>query len=123
MALPAGVSKGSIQAVYEALTNGDARTIPASPEATNTPAAVALTASTSATLLAANASRIRFTIYNTLATALFCRKAASAATAAAGGYDFVVPPLGLWVSDVKEYAGEIRGICATAGSVNVSESV
>lgn len=122
MALTAGIAKGSLQAIYEALTGGDAR-VSASPETTNAPAAVVLAASTSNTLLAANTSRIRFTIYNPLATALFCRKAASAATAAAGGYDFVVPPLGLWVSDAKEYAGEISGICATAGSVNVSESV
>ena len=92
-------------------------------ETTVTSSAVALSANTSGTLLAANASRIRFTIYNPLATTLYVRKAASAATASAGGYDIAVPSLGTYFGDAYEYAGEIRGICATAGNVAVSESV
>lgn len=95
-------------------------------ETTNTPAAVTLVASTAKNLLAASATRIRATIYNPLATTLFVRKAtlaSSAATVSAGGYDFVVPPLQTWVSDPYEWAGGYNGICATAGNVNVSESV
>lgn len=95
-------------------------------ETTSTPAAVVLVASTAKDLLAANAARIRATIYNPLATTLFVRKAtlaASAATVSAGGYDFIVPPLQTWVSDPYERAGGYNAICATAGSVNVSETV
>jgi hypothetical protein len=92
-------------------------------ETTNTSAAVTLTANTSATLLAANASRIRFIISNPLATTLFVRKAASAATASAGGYDVAVPSGGSYISDAYEYAGQIRCICATAGDVGISEAV
>lgn len=95
-------------------------------ETTATPAAVALTASTAATLLAANANRVRMVLYNPLATALFVRKATlagSPATVSAGGYDFVIPSLGTFISDPFEYPGAYNGICATAGSVNVSETV
>lgn len=96
------------------------------PETTVTPAAVVLVASTAKDLLAANANRIRAVINNPLATPLYVRKstlAGSAATVAAGGYDFVIPSLGTFISDVLEYEGGYNGICATAGSVNVSESV
>lgn len=96
------------------------------PETAVTPAAVVLVASTAKDLLAANANRIRATIFNPLATTLYIRKATlagSAATAVAGGYDYAVPSLGTFVSDPLEYAGGYNGICATAGSVNVSESV
>lgn len=94
-------------------------------ETTVTPAAVTLVASTANTLLAANTSRIRFTIINPLATPLYVRKAvvATAATAAAGGYDFVVGPGQQYQSEAGEYAGALNGICATAGNVGVSESV
>lgn len=106
--------------------SGNLAAITAPSETTNTPGAVVLLASTAKDLLAANANRIRATIYNPLATPLFVRKAtlaASAATAVAGGYDFVIAAGGSWISDPKEWAGGINGICATAGSVNVSESV
>lgn len=95
-------------------------------ETTATPVAVTLVALTAKDLKAASATRIRLTIYNPLATTLFVRKAtlvASAATVSAGGYDFVVPPGSTWVSDPYEWAGGYNGICATAGDVNVSESV
>lgn len=95
-------------------------------ETTNTPAAVTLVASTAKNLLAASATRLRATIINPLATTLYVRKAtlaASPATVAAGGYDFIVPPGATWVSDPYEWAGGYNGICATAGDVNVSESV
>lgn len=92
-------------------------------DTTVTPAAVALSASTSAVLLSANANRVRFIIGNPLATDLGVRKAASAASLTAGGYDFIVPAGTAYVSDPFEYLGELRGFCATAGSVNVSESV
>lgn len=93
-----------------------------------TPAAVTLVAATSNTLLAANANRIRAVIINPLASPLFVRLAASAATAAAGGYDYVVPPVsggvpGQLVLAPGEYSGQIRGICASAGDVGVSEQV
>jgi hypothetical protein len=95
-------------------------------ETASTPAAVTLVASTAKDLLAANAARIRATIYNPLATALFVRKAtfaASPATVSAGGYDFVIAPGGHFISDPYEFAGGYNGICATAGNVNVSESI
>lgn len=93
-------------------------------DGTVTPAAVALSANTSAVLLAANANRVRFRIHNPLASDLYVRMASSAPTAAAGGYDFVVPANGgQYLSDPLEYSGQLRGICATAGSINVSESV
>jgi len=126
MALPASVSKDSIRAVYEALIAGDAITRPAVAETTNTPVAVTLVASTAKDLKAASATRIRLVIYNPLATTLFVRKAtlaASPATVSAGGYDFIVPSGSTWVSDPYEWAGGYNGICATAGDVNVSESV
>jgi hypothetical protein len=95
-------------------------------ETTVTPAAVTLVANTAKNLLAANANRIRATIYNPLATTLYVRKAtlaSSAATASAGGYDFTIVPFGTFISDPYEWAGGYNGICATAGDVNVSESV
>ena len=92
-------------------------------ETTVTPAAVALSANTNATLLAANANRIRFIVSNPLATSLFVRKSASATTASAGGYDFAVPPGGTYISDPYEYLGQLTCLCATAGSVGISESV
>lgn len=95
-------------------------------ETTSTPAAVILVASTAKDLLAANTDRIRATIYNPLATTLFVRKATfagSPATVSAGGYDFVVPAGAIWISDAYEWSGAYNGICATAGSVNVSESI
>jgi hypothetical protein len=95
-------------------------------ETTVTPAAVTLVANTAKALLAANSNRIRVVIFNPLATTLFVRKAllaTSAATVAAGHYDFVVPAGGTWVSDPKEWTGDLNGICVTAGDVNVSESV
>lgn len=95
-------------------------------ETTNTPAAVTLVANTAKDLLAASATRIRATIHNPLATALYVRKAtlaASAATASAGGYDFVIPSGGTFISDPYEWAGGYNGICATAGDVNVSQGV
>lgn len=95
-------------------------------ETTATPVAVTLVASTAKDLKAANATRIRLTIYNPLATTMFVRKAtfaASRATVSAGGYDFIVPSGATWVSDPYEWAGGYNGICATAGDVNVSESV
>lgn len=91
-------------------------------ESTVTPTQVALSASTSAALKTATVGRIRFVIYNPLATVLYVRKAASAASATA--FDFTVPANGgQYFSDAYEYAGELRGFCTTAGSVNFSESV
>lgn len=107
-------------------TPGDAVTAQKATETTSTPASVTLVASTAINLLAANAARIRATIYNPLATSLFVRKATlagSPATVAAGGYDFVIPSGGIWISDPYEYLGGLNGICATAGAVNVSETV
>lgn len=92
-------------------------------DTTVTPAAVTLVAATSNTLLAANTARVRFRIINPLATTLYVRLAASAATAVAGGYDIIVPSGTEYVSDPYEYLGQIRGICATAGDVGISESV
>lgn len=95
-------------------------------EITPTPAAVTLIANTAKNLLAANANRVRVTVHNPLATALYIRKATlatSPASMAAGGYDFVIPSGSQWISDPKEWAGGINAICATAGDVNVSESV
>ena len=126
MALSAGVSIDSIRAIVETLRNGDSVSRPAVAETTNTPVAVTLVASTAKDLKAASATRIRMTIYNPLATTLFVRKAtlaASAATVSAGGYDFIVPAGNTWVSDPYEWAGGFNAICATAGDVNVSESV
>lgn len=97
-----------------------------SKETTVTPAAVTLVALTAKDLKAASATRIRLSIYNPLATTLYVRKAtfaASPATVSAGGYDFIIPPGATWVSDPYEWAGGYNGICATAGDVNVSESV
>jgi len=122
--LPTGVSSDTVRAVYEAMIAGLGGGSP--PETTNTPVAVTLVASTAKDLKAASATRIRMTIYNPLATTLFVRKAtlaASAATVSAGGYDFIVPANATWVSDPYEWAGGYNGICATAGDVNVSESV
>lgn len=105
---------------------GAAPGLTAPKETTVTPAAVTLVASTAKALLAANAARIRATFINPLATPLYVRKAllaTSAATAAAGGYDFVVGPGQQWQSEAGEYAGAYNGICATAGDVGVSESV
>jgi hypothetical protein len=96
------------------------------PETTSTPVAVTLVANTAKDLLAANASRVRFSIANPLATTLYVRKATLAdnpATASAGGYDFYIPSGAQYISDPKEWAGGLNGICATAGDVNVSESV
>lgn len=125
MALPSGVSKDSIRAVYEILLSGAGGGTP--PETTSTPAAVTLVANTAKELLAAGAATIRVAIVNPLATPLYVRKAllaTSAATAAAGGYDFIVPANGgQWISDPYEYAGAFNGICATAGDVGVSRSV
>lgn len=92
-------------------------------ETTVTPAKVTLSSNTSATLLVANANRIRFIVNNPLATSLYVRKGAAVATAAADGNDVAVPAGGSYVSDAYEYAGQIRCICATAGDVGISESV
>lgn len=126
MAIPSGVAKGSLEAIWYALTGGVTGGSLAAQETTVTPAGVTLVASTAKDLLAANSSRIRAVIYNPLATTLFVRKAtlaSSAATVAAGGYDFIVPSGATWVSDPYEWAGGFNGICATAGDVNVSGSV
>lgn len=128
-ALPAGASievgTAASPLFVSSVTAGGASTNPA--ETTSTPAAVTLVASTAKALLAANTSRIRATIINPLATPLYVRKAllaTSAATAAAGGYDIIVPANGgSWISDPYEYAGAFNGICATAGDVGVSETV
>jgi len=96
---------------------------PMQPETTNTPSGPNLTASTDATILAANASRITFTIYNPLATPLFVRKAGSAASATPGNYDFIVGPSGMYISRPYEWTGALHALCATAGQINVSESV
>ena len=127
-ALPAGASievgTASSPLFVSSVTASGGSTNPA--ETTNTPVAVTLVASTAKNLLAANATRIRSTIYNPLSTTLFVRKAtlaASAATVSDGGYDFIVPPGATWVSDPYEWAGGFNGICATAGNINVSESV
>lgn len=130
-ALPAGASievgtAASPLYTASATTGGTAINPATTPETTATPAAVTLVASTAKDLKAASATRIRLTIYNPLATTLFVRKAtlaASAATVSAGGYDFIVPSGATWVSDPYEWAGGYNGICATAGNVNVSESV
>ncbi len=126
--LPAAVGQTTMAASLPVVlaSNQSPVNVLAPVETTNTPAAVALSASTAATLLAANASRIRATIYNPLATLLFVRKATlagSPATVSAGGYDFAISSGGTFISDPGEYAGAYNGICATAGSVNVSESV
>jgi hypothetical protein len=89
----------------------------------STPAAQTLVANTSKTILAANGRRTMFRIYNPLATPLFVREGDVAATTAAGGYDIVVPANGSYQSEPGQYKGVLRAICATAGDINVSESV
>lgn len=80
-----------------------------------------LTAATSGTVLAANADRIRFNIYNPTAAVLYLRGAAGAASATV--FTWVVPAGAQYISDPFEYAGEIRGFSTPGGDIYVSEGV
>lgn len=118
-------SNGEVKSVTEIMlgSGGAGGTV-----TTWTPSTVTLVANVSATLKAANAAAVRRIIRNPLATPLFVRFGAAAATTAAGGHDIVVPAVssgvpGQFIFDPSAYKGEIRGICATAGDVGVSEGV
>ncbi len=113
-------ANGRLQRIAQRLTSSIGA------ETTVTPTHPTLSANTATLLLAANSNRIRAIIYNPLATTLFVRKAVvgtSPATVTAGGYDFVIPSGATFISDNLEWAGQYNGICATAGDINVSESV
>jgi hypothetical protein len=78
-----------------------------------TPAGVALTASTSAVLLASNTARLFGAIYNPLSADLLVALAATATTSA---YTVVVPALGYYEVPAA-YTGPVSGYTTGAGTV------
>lgn len=82
-----------------------------------------LTANVSGVLLAPNVNRVSFTIHNLSTTDALYIRYGSAASSSAGGYKFALPANSQYISDPREWTGEIQAVIASNATVSVSESV